>query len=90
MSIVSARFKRRTLPALLILACGLALTGCETFSAIQPSAALLLPCKDPELVPDPDSATAEQINIERVNVARAYVDCKQRHGDLVKFVRGLK
>lgn len=41
-------------------------------------------------MPDPDSATAEQINIERVNVARAYVDCKQRHGDLVKFVRGLK
>ena len=39
-------------------------------------------------MPDPDNATAEQINIERVNVARAYADCKQRHNDLVKFEKG--
>jgi len=48
----------------------------------------LIPCLDPVLVPDPDNATAEQINIERINVARAYVDCKQRHADLVTFVNG--
>lgn len=41
-------------------------------------------------MPDPDNATAEQINVERIAVARAYVDCKQRHGDLVTFVRGGK
>ena len=39
-------------------------------------------------MPNPDSATAEQINIERINVSRAYVDCKQRHADLVTFVNG--
>jgi hypothetical protein len=36
-------------------------------------------------VPDPDRATAEEINIERVNVARAYADCKRKHDDLVRF-----
>lgn len=41
-------------------------------------------------MPDPDSATAEQINVERINVAKAYVDCKQRHADLTTFVRGGK
>jgi hypothetical protein len=56
----------------------------------RPSAALLLPCQDPELVPDPETATAEQVNVERINVARAYVDCKRRHGDLVTFVTGGK
>ena len=89
MSIASERCRRRIRPALLILACSLAITGCDHFSAAPtPNAALLLPCKDPELVPDPDSATAEQINIERINVARAYVDCKQRQADLAKWVRG--
>jgi hypothetical protein len=39
-------------------------------------------------VPDPDSGSSEQINVERINVAKAYVDCKQRHGDLVTFVKG--
>jgi hypothetical protein len=37
---------------------------------------------------DPESASSEQINVERINVAKAYVDCKQRHGDLVTFVKG--
>jgi hypothetical protein len=45
----------------------------------QPSAALLLPCVDPVLVPDPETATDEQVEVERVNVARAYADCRQRH-----------
>lgn len=39
-------------------------------------------------MPDPENATAEQINVERVNVARAYADCKQKHGDLSKWVKG--
>lgn len=41
---------------------------------------------DPVLVPDPETASAEAINVERINVARAYADCRQRHGDLVTFV----
>jgi hypothetical protein len=39
-------------------------------------------------VPDPETASDEQVEIERVNVARAYVDCRQRHADLVTFVKG--
>lgn len=34
---------------------------------------------------DPDNATAEEINVERIAVARAYVDCKRKYDDLVKF-----
>ena len=52
----------------------------------QPSAALLLPCQD--LEPDPETASDEQVEVERINVARAYVDCRQRHADLVTFVKG--
>jgi hypothetical protein len=50
---------------------------------------LLQPCVDPELVPDPETATVEQVNVERINVARAYVDCKRRHADLAKWVKGV-
>lgn len=56
----------------------------------QPSAALLLPCQDPDLVPDPDTASDEQVEVERIAVAKAYKDCKQKHGDLVTFVKGGK
>ena len=52
-----------------------------------PSAALLLPCQDPELVPDPETVTEKLIEIERINAARAFVDCRQRHADLVTFVK---
>src|SRR5688572_16972476 len=88
MSIVSERCRRRIMPALLTSACGLALAACGTSLAPRPSAALLLPCADPLLVPDPEAATSEEINVERLNVARAYADCKQRHADLVTFVKG--
>lgn len=46
-------------------------------------------CTDPELVDDPETATVEQINVERINVAKAYIDCKQKQGALVKFLRGM-
>jgi hypothetical protein len=76
---------------LMLSACASALAACGTSSLVpvdrQPSAALLLPCTDPELVPDPESASAEQINVERINVARAYADCRQKHGDLATFVK---
>ena len=83
------RFARLLMP----IACGSALAACTTLSRVvavdrQPSAALLLPCQDPELVPDPEAATDEQVETERINVARAYVDCKRRHADLVTFVKG--
>ena len=44
-------------------------------------------CIDPPLVEDADKATDNDIALERIKVAGAYVDCKQRHADLVKWVR---
>jgi hypothetical protein len=70
------------------------LTACGTSSRVaaprSPDPALLLPCVDPALVPDPDSATDNDIAIERVRVAEAYVACKRRHQDLVTFEKGGK
>ena len=91
MSTGSNTYKRRTRLVLVMSGCALVLAACQnSYVAVdrQPSAALLLPCRDPELVPDPESASSEQINVERINVAKAYVDCKQRHDDLVIFVKG--
>lgn len=90
MSTAFAPYRRRILSVLLILACASAVQGCVTSfvaAAPKPSAALLLPCRDPDLVPDPDNATAEQINIERLNVARAYADCRQKQAALAKWVK---
>ncbi len=39
-------------------------------------------------MPNPDAATSAEINLERIAVARAYADCRQRHADLVSFVKG--
>ncbi len=79
----------------MLIAAAWAVAGCTTSSQVvsverRPSAALLLPCQDPALVPDPETATDEQVELERVAVARAYVDCKRRHADLVTFVKGGK
>ena len=75
---------------LLLLPCALLLTACESFSRPvvvkpQPGASLLLPCVDPVLAPaDP---TDNDLAAERIRVARAYLDCKQRQGDLAKWVK---
>lgn len=52
----------------------------------QPDASLLLPCRDPALVPDPETASDNDIAAERIRVAEAYLACKRRHADLVTFV----
>jgi hypothetical protein len=85
------RFARLLLPIVVASA----LAGCTTSSSVvavdrRPSAALLLPCQDPALVADPESASDEEIELERIAVARAYVDCKRRHADLATFVKGGK
>ena len=54
----------------------------------QPDASLLLPCQDPDLIPDPDTATDNDVAAERIRVAEAYLACRQRHADLVEFLRG--
>jgi hypothetical protein len=56
----------------------------------RPDASLLLPCQDPALVADPDTATDNEVAAERIRVAEAYLACKRRHADLVTFVNGGK
>jgi len=77
-----------TFPAILLVA-----SGCAPSSvAVAPRApaGLLLACQDPQLVPDPNNATVAEINVERIRVAQAYADCRQRHGDLAIWVQGLQ
>jgi len=76
-----------TLPAIL-----LGLSACGTsYTAVAPRApaGLLLACQDPALVADPNNATVAEINVERIRVAQAYSDCRQRHGDLALWVQGI-
>jgi hypothetical protein len=53
----------------------------------MPDASLLLPCRDPQLVADPDTATDNEVAAERIRVAEAYLACKRRQGDLATFVK---
>jgi hypothetical protein len=68
------------------------LTACASYSTKavdrRPDASLLLPCQDPALVADPDTATDNEVAAERIRVAEAYLACKRRHADLVTFVKG--
>lgn len=70
------------------------LTACASYSTKlvdrQPDASLMLPCQDPRLVPDPDTATDNDVAAERIRVAEAYLTCKRKHADLATFVRGGK
>lgn len=52
----------------------------------KPGAGLLLPCQDPVLAAE--DGTDNDIAAERIRVAEAYLACRQRHADLVTFVRG--
>jgi hypothetical protein len=54
----------------------------------MPDASPRLPCQDPALVDDPDTATANEVAAERFRVAQAYFACKRWHADLVTFVKG--
>ena len=47
-------------------------------------ASLLQPCVDPVLAPD--EPTDNELAAERLRVAKAYLDCKARHGALVERV----
>lgn len=82
----------RPRPLAAALSCAMLLAGCTSSSTVpvarQPDASLLLPCQDPALVDDPDSATDNEVAAERIRVAEAYLACKRRHADLVTFVKG--
>lgn len=74
------------------LSCATLLTACANSSSVpvarKPDASLLLPCQDPTLVADPDTATDNDVAAERIRVGQAYLACKQRHADLVTFEKG--
>jgi hypothetical protein len=73
--------------ALSLLPCALLLTACgSSFQAVKPQvdASLLQPCVDPVLAPD--EPTDNELAAERLRVAKAYLDCKARHGALVERV----
>jgi hypothetical protein len=78
-------------PLAAALSCAMLLAACASYSTVpvarQPDASLLLPCQDPALVDDPDTATDNDVAAERIRVAEAYLDCKRRHADLVTFVK---
>jgi len=66
----------------------LAVAGCgSSFQPVKPTidASLLQPCVDPMLAPvDPSD---NELAAERLRVAKAYLDCKARHGALADRVR---
>ena len=78
--------------ALVLLPCALLPAACASSSpgplSRQPDPSLLLPCVDPLLVDNSDTATDNEIAAERLRVAAAYLACKQRQQDLAAFVRG--
>lgn len=47
------------------------------------------PCQDPELLPDPDDTDPDHVGVERINVAKAYRDCKGEKAALVTFIKTL-
>lgn len=81
----------RLRPLAAALSCAMLLAACAISSSVpvarMPDASLMLPCQDPQLVDDPDTATDNEVAAERIRVAEAYLACKRRHADLVTFVR---
>ena len=74
--------------ALSLLPCALLLTACgSSFQPVKPTidASLLQPCVDPMLAPA--DASDNELAAERLRVAKAYLDCKARHGTLADRVR---
>ena len=81
----------RPRPLAAALSCAMLLAACATYSSVpvarMPDASLLLPCQDPALVDDPDTANDNEVAAERIRVTEAYLACKRRHADLVTFVK---
>lgn len=81
---------RRSLANVLpVLPCVLLLTACgPSFLAVKPEIApsLLLPCVDPVLAPA-ENPSDNELAAERMRVAKAYVDCRDRHAALSDRIR---
>ena len=83
----------RSLRAVALL-CTTLLSACggSSVSAVPlprtPDPSLLLPCRDPELTPDP--GTDNDYATDELTLASAYAQCKARHAALVEFERSGK
>lgn len=75
--------------ALSHLLCALLLTACGNSFAVpvKPEIApnLLLPCVDPMLATE--TPTDNELAAERIRVAKAYVDCRDKHAALAGRVK---
>jgi hypothetical protein len=74
-------------------AIALAVSGCGTSyvaTTPRPSEALMVDCPDPQLIPDINNQSIEQINIERIEVAKYAICNRDRFHGLRDFLRGLK
>ena len=72
----------------LMVAAALSCGACvPSFQVVKPEIApsLLLPCVDPVLAPDTPSDN--ELAAERIRVARAYVDCRDKHAALAGRVK---
>ena len=80
--------RRSRATVLPVLLCALLPTACApSFKAVKPEIApsLLLPCVDPVLAPETPSDN--ELAAERIRVAKAYVDCRDRHAALADRIR---
>jgi hypothetical protein len=75
------------LPPLAMLLAACASSSRPVAVSPQPGEALLQQCVDPRLVPDPESASDGDLQLEKLELARAYVDCRSRLQKLVAGVR---
>lgn len=83
---------RSTPRALLTTAIALQLAACApSYVATQtrPAASLLQECQEPALVPDPDAATRQELQVEKVRLARAFADCRDQNHALIQWVVGM-
>lgn len=73
-----------------LVLCGLLLTACSSSTSPQlyrpqVDASLLLPCVDPVLPPSEPSDN--ELAAFMVRQAKAYIDCRDRHGALIDRVK---
>ena len=88
MSIATGFVARLTMLSAIVLA----VSACGTSyvaATPRPSEALMTDCPDPQLVPDIHDQTAEQINIERIEVAKYAICNRDKFHGLRDFLRGL-
>lgn len=70
---------------LLALLCGACSAPTPVLYKPDIAASLLLPCVDPVLAPD--LPTDNELAAERVRIAKAYIDCRDKHAALADRVK---